>query len=193
MLTFIWRLAHLQTQARFDETALQWEQLEQLARQFKRHLRPLLLTVTFSAVRTDAPLLHAVAFLQEAYRKGKPLSHYPTATFPSAFIPENSKRYLYQSLADGQQRIRPDRYEFLVYRLLRHGLEAGDIFCRESVRFRSFEDDLVPEHQWQQKEALIATTGLTSLQRPIQEHLATLEQLLEARIVAVNQRLLTAW
>jgi hypothetical protein len=41
-----------------------------------------------------------------------------------------------------------DRYEFLVYRLLRKRLEAGDIFSRDSIRFRSFvgsckiDDDL---------------------------------------------------
>ena len=49
-----------------------------------------------------------------------------------------------------------DRYEFLVYRLLRNRLEAGDIFCRDSIRFRSFEDDLIDDLQWQQKEKLIA-------------------------------------
>jgi len=42
----------------------------------------------------------------------------------------------------GTEALLPDRYEFFVYRQLRQGLEAGDVFCRDSVRFRSFEDDL---------------------------------------------------
>jgi hypothetical protein len=46
----------------------------------------------------------------------------------------------------------PDRYEFLVYLLLRRRLESGDIFCRESVRFRSFEDDLRADQRWQEKD-----------------------------------------
>ena len=83
----------------------------------------------------------------------------------------------------------PNRYEFLVYRQLRNGIESGDIFCRDSVRFRSFEDDLVDDQQWEQKETLIAATGLSILNQPIQAHLAELEQLLEERIVAVNQRI----
>jgi hypothetical protein len=37
------------------------------------------------------------------------------------------------------------RYEFMVYRLLRDGLEAGDLHCRHSVRFRGFDDDLVDD------------------------------------------------
>jgi len=83
----------------------------------------------------------------------------------------------------------PDRYEFLVYRLLRNGLESGDIFCRDSVRFRSFEDDLLSEQQWKAKTELITATGLTILEQPIQEHLTALEQQLESRLAQVNQRL----
>jgi hypothetical protein len=60
----------------------------------------------------------------------------------------------------------------LVYLLLRRRLESGDIFCRESVRFRSFEDDLLDDQCWQAKDTLIADTGLPLLQQPIEEHLA---------------------
>ena len=56
------------------------------------------------------------------------------------------KRYLYGQNSQGQRQLLPNRYEFLVYRLLRNGLESGDVFCRESVRFRSFEDDLLDDH-----------------------------------------------
>ena len=34
-----------------------------------------------------------------------------------------------------------DRYEFMVYRQLRDGLEAGDLHCRDSARFRSFDSE----------------------------------------------------
>ena len=84
---------------------------------------------------------------------------------------------------------RPDRYEFLVYRQLRNGLEAGDLFCRDSVRFRSFEDDLLDDQQWANKATLLAETGVAILTQPIQEHLAALERDLEERLVAVNARI----
>ena len=82
-------------------------------------------------------------------------------------------------------------YEFLVYRLLRHGLEleAGDVFCRDSVRFRSFEDDLIDDHRWKDKGNLIADMGLPLLKQPIREHLAELETQLEDRLIQVNQRI----
>jgi TnpA family transposase len=185
------------TNAHFDETAFQWEHIDRLAPQFKRHLRPILLGVDFAASRAqgapDDPLLDAVRFLQAALRKERPLAQSARNAFPTRFIPVSLKRYLYAQDAPGASRARKhllhDRYEFLVYRLLRQGLEAGDIFCRDSVRFRSFEDDLLDDQRWQAKEALMTETGLSILLQPIQDHLATLEQRLEERLAAVNQRI----
>jgi len=179
---------HLTKHARFDETAFQWAHLDTLAQQFKLHVRPILLAVDWAAVSGYTPLLEAVDFLQTAFRKGHPLSHYPSEAFPLQCLSDTAQRYLYAHEADGR-RLLPDRYEFLVYRLLRNGLEAGDIFCRDSVRFRSFEDDLLDDRQWQEKDTLMQQTGLASLTQPIRDHLATLEQRLEARLLEVNQRI----
>jgi hypothetical protein len=182
---------HIAKNVRFDETAFQWEHIDKLANQFKRHLRPILLAVDFAASQAYNPLIEAVAFLKEAFGKGRSLGQYSPQRFPRQFIPSNTKRYLYRQETPRQKHFLKDRYEFLVYRLLRNGLEAGDIFCRDSVRFRSFEDDLVNDEQWQQKEQLIADTGLAALKQPIKEHLAALEQRLEERITCVNQRIIS--
>jgi TnpA family transposase len=68
-------------------------------------------------------------------------------------------------------------------------MEAGDVFCRDSVRFRSFEDDLIDDHRWKDKGNLIADIGLPLLKQPIREHLAELETQLEDRLIQVNQRI----
>ncbi len=133
---------HLTTKARFDETAFQWEHIDDLDLQFKRQLRPILLAVDCAASPSHKPLTEAVHFLKGAFRQGRSLSQYPPEAFPTRFIPDIAKRSLYAHDATGQRRLLPDRYEFLGSRLLRHGLEAGDVVCRDSVRFRSFEDDL---------------------------------------------------
>lgn len=180
---------HIATNARFDETAFQWEHVDKLAAQFKRHLRPILKEVDFLAPLEHAPLIKAVQFLKIVFRKERPLKEYPSDSFPIQFIPDTLKRYLYAWDAHRQKHLLTNRYEFLVYRLLRNGLESGDIFCNDSVRFRSFEDDLLDNQRWQQKEKLISDTGLTILGQPIQHHLADLEQRLEERIAEVNQRI----
>ena len=162
-------------------------------------MRPVLSAIDFTASQSHAPLIEGVDFLKEAFGKGKSLSEYSPKRFPIRFIPDNTKRYLYEQETPGQKRLLVDRYEFLVYRLLRNGLEAGDIFCWDSVRFRSFEawveceayrnHNLIDDQQWQEKEKLIADTGLSILNQPIKEHLAMLEQMLEARIAEVNRRI----
>lgn len=142
-----------------DETAFHWDHIDTLAPQFKPHLRPVLLAVRFAAASARHPVLDAAHFLTTAWQRGKPLSQYPVEQFPVRCIGESFKRYLYTTDPQGHKRLRPDRYEFLIYRLLRDRLEAGDIFCRESLRFRSFEDDLLDDRQWQEKDRLLAETG----------------------------------
>ena len=125
---------------------------------------PIVQGLEFAAPSPDDPLIEAVHFLKAAFPKGRPLGDYADAAFPTRCIPDKLKRYLYVKDAPRHRSLRPDRYEFFVYRQLRQGLEAGDVFCRDSVRFRSFEDDLVDERQWQDKEKLIAETGLSLLE-----------------------------
>ena len=175
----------------FDETAFQWDHVDTLARQFKRHLRPVLLAVRFVAPSARTPVLDAVQFLTQAVQHGQPLRSYPTEQFPVRCVPEPLKRSLYSTDPTGHKRLCPDRYAFLVYRLLRDRLEAGDSFCRESTRFRSVEEDLLDDRQWQAQDRLLAETGLPILTQPIEEHLATLEQQREERLAVVNQRIAT--
>ncbi len=189
---------HMATDVRYDGASFQWEHIDGLAHQFKRHLRPLLLGIDFAASQANDPLMEAVHFLKQAFRQGKSLGQSASDSFPLRFVPDETQRYLYEqdsrspipTIGDRRQRrLIVDRYEFLVYRLLCQGLQAWDVFCRESVRFRSLEDDLVDNQQWQQKETFIANTGLPILNQPIQDHLAWLEQKLEDRITQVNQRI----
>jgi TnpA family transposase len=180
---------HLTKTITFDETAFQWEHLDGLTLQFKRHLRPVLQFVEWAASAAHAPLLEAVQFLKDAFAKGRPLSQYPAWALPLRVIPDTAKRYLYTAGGDGNRHLLVDRYEFLGYRLLRQGLEAGNVYCRDSVRYRSFEDDLVDDQTWQDKDNLIASTGLPLLNKPIRAHLGELEHQLESRLAEVNERI----
>jgi hypothetical protein len=176
----------------FDETAFEWEHIDRLGKQFKYHLRPVLVAVDFTAISARNPLMEATTFLKEAFGKGKPLGQYPLKAFPTGFVPESAKRYLYAKDEHGRKRLIPDRYEFLVYRELKHGVDAVDISCRDSVRFRSFEDDLVDGGLWRRdKEKLIAETGLPILKTPIREHLASLKEMVEGRLIEVNRHILS--
>jgi TnpA family transposase len=182
---------YLATNARFDEKAFEWRQIDKAGQKIKINLRPILQGVAFAATAADDPLIEAVRFLEEVSRSGKPLTAYKERDIPLRWVPENAKRYLYDK--DGRDRaLLPGRYEFLLFREIKHGVEAGDVFCRDSVRFRSIKDDLLDEELWRTgKDRLIAEAGLAILQQPIEKHLAELKDQLEPRLAEVNRRIAT--
>ena len=101
------------------------------------------------------------------------------------------KTYLYEEDEYGQKSIHSDKYEFLVYRLLRNHLEAGDIYVSDSRRFRSFEEDLIPPNTWQtNKEKILAEIDVPNVSKPMKELLQELETELENKYVEVNRRIL---
>ena len=182
-------VAYLTTRAKEDERELPWVVLDGMTRRWKPHLRHLLRAVELSATRPDAPLWEAVQFLRRAFTAGSSLRDMDSERFPVRWIPVHLTRYVYRQDANGTKQIIPDRYEFLVYQQVRHGLESGDIVCRLSVQFRSFEDDLLSDDQWRAKDRILAAIGLPSLLPSIRPHLAALDEQLEARIQEVNARI----
>jgi Tn3 transposase DDE domain/Domain of unknown function (DUF4158) len=180
---------YISTKVSIDEQALHWGQFDTHAQRLKLHLRPLLLAVDLSATRTDMPLLAAINVLKTTFQQGRSLGQLAPDSISTSFIPVRQKRYLYTTDELSAKHLIPDRYELLVYRLLRNGLEAGDIFCHDSVQFRSFEDDLLDDDQWKSKDTLLVQTGLLILLQPVQDHLAALERLLEEHIQTVNARI----
>ena len=137
----------------------------------------------------NAPLLEAVTFLQELLRQGKSPRQTNPASFPVAVIPKGLQQYLFTAQADGEKRLDADRYEFLVYRLLHHALESGDVFVQDSTEFRRFEDDLISDARWLEKDAVLREIGSPVLLAPIKDTLANFEAILEAKFKSVNQRI----
>lgn len=115
------------------------------------------------------------------------LSNSTHKAFVTHHLGKRLRRYLFGP--SEEERPIPDRYEYLTYRLLRNGLEAGDIYCPDSFRFRSFEDDLVSRERWQDKDQLLTEIGLPLLKQPIKEHLYELKKTLEQRLKDVNGRI----
>jgi len=176
----------------FDTAAIEWEFVASLAPSFKQHLRPLVRRLPFGGHSEDDSLMEAVAFLRGCFDQGKSLTRYRFEQIPKAFIPQGVKSYLYEKDKDGNRRIHPDNYEFLVYRLLRNRLEAGDIYVSDSLRFRSFDEDLIPKETWKRdKERILQDIDAPLLSRPMAEVLKDMEQELEANYDEVNRRILS--
>jgi hypothetical protein len=175
----------------FDKTACEWSCYTQLSPTFKRNLRHLFSDLDFAGRVEDAPLLEAVAFLQELLRQGKSPRQTNPSSFPTAVIAKSLQRYLFTAVEGKKEdkRLEVDRYEFLVYRLLRNALEAGDLYVQDSTEFRRFEDDLISDVRWQNKDAVLREIGAPLLLAPIQATLATFRATLEAKFKSVNERI----
>lgn len=174
-----------------DEKAFRWEYIEKISTRFKRQLRPVLQAIGFSSPQKNDPLLEAIDFLVVAFQQKRPLSQYPCDSLPVALISKRMKCYLYEKPEDKTEPsiLQVNRYEFWLYQQIRAVLESGDLYCRDSVRFRSVEDELVGDELWKDKANLIREAGLSVLEQPMVEHLAELEQQLEQRLAEVNQRI----
>lgn len=184
------------TNATFDESAYEWGQYVRLSQKFKLNLRHLFLSITFESQIKSDPLLLAVAFLQQAFAKNRSLRKYSQTAFPQEFIPHKFERYVFDSKpvrVNGKSKkskvLNVDKYEFLIYKLLKDGLDAGEIFIRDSRNFKSFEEDLIDEEQWKEKDVIIKSLNLPYLDKPIEEILASLEIELEETIKRVNDRI----
>jgi TnpA family transposase len=182
--------------ASFDEAAYKWKQYALLSPKFKRRLRHLFLSIPFESKIKEDPILQAAAFLKTALKKNKSLKEYIPSDLPQSFIPPKLERYVFDlklERVNGRNKknkvLNVDKYEFLVYLLLKEGLDAGDIFVRDSRDFRSLDDDLVDEELWKQKEMLIKSLNLPYLHEPIEIILAKKEDELEALIKRVNDRI----
>jgi len=176
----------------FDTVTIEWELIASLAPSFKQYLRPLLLWLPFGGHRENDSLMEAIVFLRKSFAKGKSLTRYKFAEIPKAFIPQGVKSYLYEKDRDGIYSIHPDKYEFLVYRLLRDRLEAGDIYVNDSLRFRSFDEDLIKKEIWHRdKEQILRDIDAPLLSRPMAEVLKDIEEELENTYDDVNRRILS--
>lgn len=176
----------------FDRLAYEWDYLAKLSMTIKRNLRHLFCELDFAGRVQDAPLVEAIGVIQGVLRKHQSLRHSDKAAFPTDLIPKQLRRYLYQKVdsPEGEDNaLDVDRYEFLVYRLLRNALESGDVFVNHSNEFRQFEDDLISDVRWKNKDTVLAEIGRPILLAPIEQTLETFRQALDDRFAAVNQRI----
>lgn len=182
---------HLTHQPLIDEIAFRWQHIDTLARSFKLSVRPILRVLNLETATALAPLQEAMQFLKQAFMKRQTLTQIDETAFPTDVIPVHLKKYLYGVSDHKQKYLLVDRYEFLIYRLVREALEAGALFCRHSVRYRRFEEELLSDEHWKQKVVFIQQSNLPILQMDIEQHLIQLQTRLEHRLDTVNKRTVT--
>ena len=125
---------HLMDGTGLDEAAYEWDAIDRVMGKAKRNIRPLLRFIALEGTAANRVLLETFRMMSQVLRDGVQL---PLVDLPTTLIPQRSVRYL----VGNNGAIVRDRYEFLIYRQLRKRLEAGDLYCPDSARYRRFEDD----------------------------------------------------
>ena len=184
------------SKAKFDDGEYEWNQYVELAQKFKVNLRYIFLNLDFECHNTEDPLMKAVLFLKKIFQKNKSLNQLPANELPQEFIPSKFRKYLYEIKTVKVNRktikykkLNVDKYEFLIYRLLKVRLESGEVFVRESLSFKNFEEDLIGSEEWKNKEELIQSLDLPLLNKPISDILASFKEELEGKLYEVNNRI----
>jgi hypothetical protein len=76
---------HIANDVKVDETAFQWEHIDDVASQFKRHLRPINASVDWAASAGHSSVIEAADFLKNAFSRGRSLGQYATRSLPQHF------------------------------------------------------------------------------------------------------------
>jgi TnpA family transposase len=181
---------------RFDEAEYEWNYYEKKGATFKKNLRPLFLAIDFESHRKDDPLIAAVAILKEILRDKRRTTQIRDYVYPQTIISAKLKKYLYDAReieVEGKrwqiQELNVNKFEFLIYRLLNNSLESYDIVIKDSILFKSFEEDLVDDEKWKNRDQLIQNLELPYLDKPVDEILDSLEKELETKITQANDRI----
>ena len=172
----------------FDEEEFHWQHLDTLSAAFKKNLRQIVRVLDFSSQTDESDLLEAAVFVQTCLKEGKILRRIPDKYFSVNFLTKSLQKYLYNG--EGSQQLIPDRYEFVVYKMLKAAFESGDIFNQSTTKYRSFTDDLLPMNRWKtDKQTILDELDLPVLQNPIQRTLKELKDELESKLKHVNRRI----
>ncbi|MFN7094735.1 MAG: Tn3 family transposase, partial [Burkholderiales bacterium] len=178
--------AYLKNQ-KFDLMALEWDYYAQIASRIKKNLRPLLLSLDFKGNNNSVNLMSAYSFVKQKLLTHKSLMKVKANEFPMVAIAKSVSSYLFNTVGNTKV-INYDKYEFWLYQQLSHNCSAGHLFVNDSNKYRNFDDDLVDEIAWRDKESIIKNLGYKRLTTPLSDTLDELEKELEYWIERVNKR-----
>ena len=162
----------------FDLAGYRWEYIDKQSRKVANTLRKL-----FIAIDVECNANQVILSEQLEHSRTELAEKRKLTTFNQSFIKKSERSYL---IDDGE--LHTKRFEFyLYYRISKH-LDSGKAYITESEKNKRLEDDLIPVRDWENdKESIIAKTGLQRLLTPVTQTLDELEGLLNERMTQVGE------
>jgi TnpA family transposase len=179
-----------------DSTKFKWDHYHKMSKSFCKTLRPLVRSIDFKGEKNNT-LMVAVNFIKDIFNKGKSLTGLKEKDFPKDFIPSSLKKYLYTTeiiKEEGKEdrkvtKFSPQKYEFLVYEQLLNQVDSGKIVVNESINYKSFNDDLINDEDWKDKENIFKKLNNPFLNTPFKAFIAEQKEILDPLVSRVNERI----
>jgi TnpA family transposase len=154
--------------------------------------------LTFKALELQIKsedLSKAVSFLKAHFASNKSFSDYKFAEVPLAFIPSALRRYVITKVKSTNsskktKTINADCYEFMLYTQIEKHLSKGSVTIKDSLSYRSLEDELFKQEDWDKnQESILKSLENHLISINIKEILDNFESLLNKRYEEVNRKI----
>ncbi|RLA55561.1 MAG: hypothetical protein DRQ98_04715, partial [Gammaproteobacteria bacterium] len=168
-----------------DKAVFQWDYIDTHFAQVTRNIRPLLLALDFGC-RGNTVLERHITTVKATLKL-----HPPSPPIDGRLVKQGDKKYLTidSSSDENDKRRIANRHEMYLYKLLNTALHNGDLYVKNSLEFRSFDDYLVNDAIWRQRNKYLHEAGLGWKMQPSGDYLATLKDTLGEKNASVGQRI----
>jgi TnpA family transposase len=167
-----------------DEDEKRWQYYGEIQRKITLNIRHLFKCLDFHNASNTTTLMETISAVKSIFKTGKTLNQVPIQEIPKKFIPQHLKKYIIH-----EGKLSSSRYEMLLYTTIRNQIEAGNLFIKDSFQHKSFEEDLLSDEKWENKEDILKSLDIPKLSKPIETLLSDWEKLIEEKYKVVNQAL----
>jgi TnpA family transposase len=170
-----------------------WQYYNKNASAIKLNTRVVFKALEFQTQSKD--LGEAILFLKTHFDNNKSFSDYKLAEIPLEFIPFKLRKYVITKVKSANNKkkiltINADCYEFMLYIQIEKALRNGAVTIKDSLSYRSLDDELIGKEDWQEnKENILESLSSQLISIDIEQILNQLESLLGNRYHEVNQKI----
>ena len=188
-------MAKRMKQTKFNPDQHRWEFHNANAHRVKHNLRQIFDVLTFQT--QDSKLAEAIRFFKAHLSGNKTnFEHLAMNQVSMDFVPMRLRRYLYTKIIPkGKKRKRKvvniNTYEFMLYWQLNISINHGKTHVRDSLSYRSLQDELLPKNVWDSdKDSLIDKLNNRFLKSSVHNILGELRKEVITKYNEVNTRIL---
>jgi len=169
-----------------DKNVFQWKYVDDHFNQVIRNIRPLLIALNFGC-RNNTILKQSIETVKTAITTSKKFG-----LIDGRLLKTSEKKYLKDAVLNDEenQSVLQNRNEFYLYRLICHGIRNGDVFVKNSLEHRNFDDYLVNDSTWRQRKENLNNIGLGWMIECGDDHLMSLENLFRDKITSVGGKII---